>query len=171
MSAVSAPVGRGRAADGDEDHGRSGRRRRGDQLAGAVGRRRPGVALGVAHQMQAGRGRHLDDRRPATLDESELRGDLPSQGIVRVRADKLAAELGQEDLQRAFAAVGHGAQIGRHQPRLFKPTADRAGDLGRAERALEGVGRDEDRTLSDRQARIVARAASIRADTDSGDRT
>ena len=63
----------------------------------------------------------------------------------------LAAERDQQRLHRALAAVGHGAQVGRHQTGPLEPTADRPGDLGGAERALERVGGDEDGALSHRR--------------------
>ena len=66
---------------------------------------------------------------------------------MRARADDLAAERGQQRVQRALAAVGDRAEVRRDQPGALEPAPDRARDLGRAERPLERVGRDEDRAL------------------------
>jgi hypothetical protein len=74
---------------------------------------------------------------------------VAAERVLHVDGDQLAAELGQQRVQRALAAVGDRAQVGRHQPGALEPAADRAGDLRRAERALERVGRDEDRALGD----------------------
>ena len=56
---------------------------------------------------------------------------------------------GQQRVERALAAVGDRAQVGRHQPGALEPAADRPGDLRSAERALEGVRGDEDGALGD----------------------
>ena len=68
--APGAAVGRGRAADGDEDHRGARLRGGGDQLAGAVGARRSRRPR-LRHQPEAAGHRHLDDRRPAVLDQAE----------------------------------------------------------------------------------------------------
>ena len=51
--------------------------------------------------------------------------------VLDVERDQLAAELGQQRVQRALAAVGDRAQVGRHQAGALEPAADRAGDLRR----------------------------------------
>jgi hypothetical protein len=56
----------------------------------------------------------------------------------------VAAEPGQEDLERPGPAVGHRTQIRRIETRSLEATADRRGDLGRPEPAVEPGGGDED---------------------------
>ena len=77
-----------------------------------------------------------------------MRTGAPSGPLTSLR-DQLAAELGQQRVERALAAVGDRAQVGRHQPGALEPAPDRARDLGGVERALERVGGDEDGTLGD----------------------
>jgi hypothetical protein len=74
---------------------------------------------------------------------------------VDVGGDRLAAEREQQRLHRPLPAVGERAEVRRHQPGALQPAPDSARDLGRAERSLERVGRDEDRALGDRHGRIL----------------
>ena len=90
-------------------------------------------------------------------------------GRARSAATRLAAEREQQRLHRALAAVGERAQVGRHQPGALEPAADRAGDLGGAERALERVGRDEHGALgvtgaSCQRASVGSLTAAARGD-------
>ena len=50
---------------------------------------------------------------------------------MHVARDQLAAELGQQRVERALAAVGDRAQVRRHQAGALEPAADRARDLRR----------------------------------------
>ena len=148
LERARAAVGRGRAADAEQHDLRAGVDGGADQLAGAVRRRRPGVALVLGHEPEAGGGGHLEHGRAAVLDQPELRARAGARaGRCTSAAIGLAAEREQQRLHRALAAVGQRAQVGRHQPGALEPAADRAGDLGGAERALERVGRDEHGTL------------------------
>ena len=93
---------------------------------------------------------------PSSIRPKPVRTGAPERPSDLLR-DQLAAELGQQRVQRALAAVGDRAQVGRHQPRAFEPAPDRTRDLRGVERALEGVGRDEDGTLGDRHGLDRAR--------------
>ena len=64
-----------------------------------------------------------------------------------------------------------GQQVGRHQPGALEAAADRAGDLGGAERALERIGRDEHGALGDGHGGIVSRFAPWRPSTRSSSST
>ena len=77
-----------------------------------------------------------------------------SDRIVQLGADGLAAEHEQERFARALAAAGQRAQVGRQPTGALEPAADRAGDLGRAERAPERAGRDQHGALRPAQHRI-----------------
>ena len=80
---------------------------------------------------------------PPSSTQREPGPHLPPERVVRRRARGLAAERGEQHLQRPLAAVGDRAQVGRLEPGALDPAADGSRDLGRAERALEAVGRDE----------------------------
>ena len=87
-------------------------------------------------------------------------------GPCTVTATQLAAELGQQRVERPLAAVGHRAEVGRHQPGALEPAPDRTRDLGGAERALEGVGGDEDGALRDGHGAASCQASrDTRTDT------
>ena len=135
----------------------------GDQLAGAVGGGVPGVLLVVGHEAEAGRHRHLDDRGAAVLDQAEAGADGLAERALDGHGEQLAAELGEQRVERALAAVGDRAEVGRHQAGALEPAADRARDLGGVERALERVGGDEDGTLRDSHGRIVSGFARVAA--------
>ena len=136
----------GRAATGGDDHHPgAGVDGGADQLSRAVCGSPLGIAFSGRDQPQPTRLRHLDDRRVAVLDQPEGRRHGPSQRIAHLGGPRLAAEHRQQHVQRPLAAVGDRAQIGRQQARGLQPSPDRRGDLRRAERALERVGRDEDR--------------------------
>ena len=147
LQGACAAVGGGRAADRDQDHGGARVRGGGDQLAGAVGARVPSVSFGFRHEPETARHRQLDDRRAAVLDQAEARTHRVPQRAFDLVCDQLAAELREQRVERALAAVGDRAQIGRHQAGALEAAADRAGDPGGVERALEGVGGDEDGAL------------------------
>ncbi len=83
--------------------------------------------------------------------EGTLDALLPQLG-----GELLAAELRQQRVERAFAAVGDRAQVRWHQPGALEPATDRPGDLRRSERALEGVRGHEDRSLGEGHRRIVS---------------
>ena len=126
--------------------------RRGDQLAGAVGRSRPRVALAPRRPAPArSPSRSRRSRVPPSSTSAEAAGELAPERIVGVGGDDLAAEAGQQRVERPLAAVGDRAQVGRHQAGALEPAADRARHLGGPERALERVGRDQDRALGRRR--------------------
>ena len=94
----------------DEDHLRAARDRVGDQLAGAVRARRPGVALVLGDEREAGGRRHLDQRRAAVLDERRSRPRSRARaGRCTRGGDGLAAEVDEQRVERAVAAVGQRA--------------------------------------------------------------
>ena len=144
-----AAVGRRAAAGRDEHDLRAGVDRGDDQLAGAArsrrlrrrARRRP-----RARARSPRPPRRSPCRRPRSA-RSPARRPGARAGRGRVGARGLAAQRGQQDLQRALAAVGDGQQVGRRlSPPRSRPAADRRRrPRPRAERALEGVGGDEDR--------------------------
>ena len=84
-----------------------------------------GVALVLGDEAQPARRRHLDDRRAAVLEQPEAGVDLAPERVVHARARGLAAERGQQHLQRALAAVGDRAQVRRHQPGALEAAAHR----------------------------------------------
>ena len=81
------------------------------------------------HQPEPAGHRHLDDRRPPSSTSPKPVSPAPER-VADLDADQLAAELGEQGIQRALAAVGHRAQVRRHQPRALEPAADRPGHLG-----------------------------------------
>ena len=95
-----------------------------------------------------GRG-HLDQRGAAVLDQPVAGLDLAPERVLHARRDRLAAEVDEQGVERAVAAVGEREQVGRHQAGALEAAADRARDLGGAERALERVGRDQHGALWD----------------------
>ena len=78
-------------------------------------------------------GVELDECRAAVLDEREA-------------VTGLAAERGQQRLDRPAAAAGDRAQLGRRRHAgALQPARDRRGDDGRAQLPAECLGRDQDR--------------------------
>jgi hypothetical protein len=94
--------------------------------------------------VQAGGRGHLHERGAAAVEQAEARRDLAPERVVDDEAGGLAAERRQDRGQRALAAVGHGAQVGRGLARRLETAADRRRHLRGRKGALEGVGGDED---------------------------
>ena len=147
LQRAAAAVGRGAAADGDHHLARAGVDGGSDQLAGAAtrgrrprrARRRAGATAprpGPARRPR--RGRRRGSRTPPPTSRPER--------IGRRRAQDPAAARPHHRLHRALAAVGDRQQ--RRPPPRRPPASPRpiaAPPLRRVERALELVGRDEDR--------------------------
>ena len=124
LDRARAAVGRRAAARGDEHDLRAGLDRRGDQLAGARARRRLGVAL-VRAPRAPGRSprrpRRSPSRRPRPA-RSPARTGRPSGSCASVPL-RLAAERGEQHLERPLAAVGDRAQVGRLEARRARSRA------------------------------------------------
>ena len=120
-----------------------------DQLTGATRRGRDRIALRGRDESQTGRGRGLDDGAGVAVDQRERRLDWAPERILDLRPDGTTAKGGAEHLERALAAVGDWAPIDRPTGAL-EAAGDRGGHLERAERALEGVWRDQDHRRNSR---------------------
>ena len=164
---AAAAVGGGAATGGDEHAVGAARDRGGDQLPGAGARRGLGVAFLDAHQGQPAGGRDLDERRAAVSQQREGGLDLAPERIRRRRRHDVTAQALQQHRHRALAAVGDGAAI-HAQARALEPAGDRGGDGRSAQRALEGVGGDQDRPLAKRHGAPFFQRDG--APTDAGDR-
>ena len=119
-------------------------RGRGDQLAGAVGGGGPGVALVLGDERRArwpSRSRRSRCRRPRP---ARSRRDARGRAGRWTRRPASRRRARQQHVQRALAAVGDRAQVGRHQAARARARARSRPRPRRAERALEGVGGDED---------------------------
>ena len=158
-----AAVRGGRAAHAEHDDARARVDRGADELARPVRGGRPGVALRLGHEAEPGGRGHLEDRRRPVLDQRELRGERATERVVHVGGHQLAAQAGQQRVERPLAAVGHRAEVGRHQAGALEAAADQRRHLGGAERALEGIRRDEHRALGHGGHPGIVARAGVRA--------
>lgn len=141
---AGAAIDRGAAADAQKDALGSAIQCVADQHAGAEGRGAGRVGA-VAEQRQPGGGGHFDDGEAAVGDPAIGGVDRPVERVGHGAADVLAAETGDQGLDRALAAVGHGQQ---HR---FDGPVDPAEAVGdgrrhgrRRGRALERIGSNQD---------------------------
>ena len=111
LERAGAAVGGGGAADRDEDHRRAGLRRGGDQLAGAVGGRAPRRRARPRRRAPSPEAAAISTIAvpPSSTRPKPGCGRARRAGRGRSRASSLAAELRQQRLERALAAVGHRA--------------------------------------------------------------
>jgi hypothetical protein len=101
------------------------------------------VALACVDQIEPRRRRHLDHGRVAVPDEGESRFDLPPERVVCGGGAPFAAQGLEQNGAGALAAVSGRAEVGGGSGSLHAP-ANGLGDLARAQRSLEGVGRDKE---------------------------
>ena len=136
-----AAVGGRAAARGHEHHPRARVDRRRDQLAGAARARRPRrLGRRLADEAEAAGLGDLDHRRPAVLEQTEAGGHRPAERVVGLGPGRLPAQRGEQDGQRALAAVGQRAEVGRRLPARLQAARGGGRDLGGREGPLEGVG-------------------------------
>ena len=142
---AGAAVGRGAAADAEDDAADAGIQRGPDQVARPDRGRPDRVALVRGQAREAGGRGHLDRRALAVVRDQPARRDLATERIAGGRGPPLPAAGRLDRREGAFAAVGQRAEQDLVVGSGAAPAVGQGlRDLDRGQRALERVGRDED---------------------------
>ena len=97
-----------------------------DELAGPVRGGRPGVALVLGHEASPDAAAISRTAVPPSSTSANWAVSGRPSGSCTLGARQLAAEAGEQRVERALAAVGHRAEVGRHEPGALQAAADRA---------------------------------------------
>jgi hypothetical protein len=150
LQRAHAEVGRYGSAGGHEDHRGAFVDGRADELAGGVGRR--------CRRCPPAAARRLDQRRRPTFEQRQLRPRRAARGSSRSCRHQLSAQDGNQHLERALAAIGHGTGIRDAQAGALEAAPDRARDGGGTEVGTERAGSHEDGRFARRHRRILQSA-------------